>query len=245
MNLNANDEYENLFDADDETDLWFMTKAIECHLLMQQEGQGSTSRNPIYREYEDAEEDFNDIQNLYVAHNTVHRLPKMLRGIDCMHWEWTKCSKAWHDQFERGDNKYPTTMLALVALYDWWIWHVFFGVTGANNDQIVFNNSPLFDDLLNNIALVAPFLVNGVQYEKGYYLGDGMYLQWAMFVESFMVARDEKLGFLNGENKLQERMSNEFLVFSKDVGELYNIRRLLIISTRYEESCIVASYCII
>ncbi|GJT42128.1 ALP1-like protein [Tanacetum coccineum] len=173
MNLNANDEYENLFDADDETDLWFMTKAIECHLLMQQEGQGSTSRNPIYREYKDAEE------------------------------------------------------------------------AGANNDLTVFNNSPLFDDLLNNIALVAPFLVNGVQYEKGYYLGDGMYLQWATFVESFTVARDEKLGFLNGDNKLQERMSNEFLVFSKDVGELYNIRRILIISTRYEESCIVASYCII
>ncbi|GJU89324.1 putative reverse transcriptase domain-containing protein [Tanacetum coccineum] len=101
MNTNANDEYENLSDHDDETDLWFMTKAIEMHELMQQEA-------------------------------------------------------------------------------------------GAYNDVTALHNSSLFDDLLDNIALVAPFLVNGVQYEKGYYLDDGIYPQWATFVESYTVARDEK-----------------------------------------------------
>ncbi|GJW93959.1 hypothetical protein Tco_0173631, partial [Tanacetum coccineum] len=55
MNPNADDEYENLSDADDETDLWFMTKPIECHQLMQQECQGSTSRSLIYRDGDDTE----------------------------------------------------------------------------------------------------------------------------------------------------------------------------------------------
>nr|GFA29194.1 glucose-methanol-choline oxidoreductase, FAD/NAD(P)-binding domain protein [Tanacetum cinerariifolium] len=86
--MNANDEYENLSDHDDEMDLWFMTKAIEMHELMQQEA-------------------------------------------------------------------------------------------GAYNDLTVLHNSSLFDDLLNYIALVASFLVNGVQYEKRYYLADGIYPQWA------------------------------------------------------------------
>ncbi|GJR75317.1 ALP1-like protein [Tanacetum coccineum] len=101
--------------------------------------------------------DFNDIQNLYTAHNNIHGFPEMLGSIDCMHWEWRNCPKAWHGQFDKGDKKYPTILLEDVASYDLWIWHAFLGVAGANNDLTVLNNSPLFDDLLDGIDLVAPF----------------------------------------------------------------------------------------
>ncbi|GJT39506.1 ALP1-like protein [Tanacetum coccineum] len=50
-----------------------------------------------------------------------------------------------------------------------------FRVVGANNDVNVLDNSPLFDDLLDDIALIAPFEVNGVGFEKGYYLAHGIY----------------------------------------------------------------------
>nr|GEW40680.1 zinc finger, CCHC-type [Tanacetum cinerariifolium] len=46
-------------------------------------------------------------------------------------------------------------------------------VAGANNDINVLDNSLLFDDLLNDTAPVLPYVVNGVGYEKGYYLADG------------------------------------------------------------------------
>ncbi|GJS15222.1 ALP1-like protein isoform X1 [Tanacetum coccineum] len=36
------------------------------------------------------------------------------------------------------------------------------------------NHSPLFDDLLDDIAPVVPYEVNGVTFEKGYYLADGI-----------------------------------------------------------------------
>ncbi|GJX26529.1 ALP1-like protein isoform X1 [Tanacetum coccineum] len=83
-------------------------------------------------------------------------------------------------------------MLEVVASQDLWIWHVFFEMAGANNDINVLDNSPLFDDLLNDTAPVLPYEVNGVGYEKGYYLADGIYPQWATFVKSFTVANDAK-----------------------------------------------------
>ncbi|GJV95993.1 RNA-directed DNA polymerase, eukaryota [Tanacetum coccineum] len=65
-------------------------------------------------------------------------------------------------------------------------------VAGANNDLTVLNHSPLFVDLLDDIAPVVPYDVNGVTFEKCYYLADGIYPQWAAFVKSFTAARDER-----------------------------------------------------
>ncbi|GJY44692.1 ALP1-like protein isoform X1 [Tanacetum coccineum] len=113
-------------------------------------------------------------------------------SIDCMHWEWKNFPKLLHGQFARGGKKYPTIMLEAVASYDLWIWHAFFGVAGANNDLTVLNNSPLFDDLLDDIAPVAPFECIGVAFEKWYYLADGIYPQWSSFVKSFTGANSEK-----------------------------------------------------
>nr|GEX98060.1 hypothetical protein [Tanacetum cinerariifolium] len=63
---------------------------------------------------------------------------------------------------------------------------------GANNDINVLDNSPLFDDLLDDLAPVVPYVVNGVEYRNGYYLADGIYPEWASFVKSFTVATDPK-----------------------------------------------------
>ncbi|GKA76319.1 ALP1-like protein [Tanacetum coccineum] len=70
-------------------------------------------------------------------------------------------------------------MLEAVASQDLWIWHAFYGMAGANNDINVLDNSPLFDDLLDDLAPVVPYVVNGVQYRNGYYLADGIYPEWA------------------------------------------------------------------
>ncbi|GJU03003.1 ALP1-like protein isoform X1 [Tanacetum coccineum] len=37
---------------------------------------------------------------------------------------------------------------------------------------VIIDNSPLFDDLLDDKAPVAPYVINGVEFEKGYYLAD-------------------------------------------------------------------------
>ncbi|GJT92664.1 zinc finger, CCHC-type containing protein [Tanacetum coccineum] len=116
----------------------------------------------------------------------------MLGSIDCMHWKWIKRPKSLHGQFKRRDKKYSTIMLDAVANQQLWFWHAYFGVPGANNDLNVLYGSPLFDDLLLDKVLEAPFVVNGKTYVKGYYLAGGIYPQLSTFVKVFTIARDQK-----------------------------------------------------
>ncbi|GKB48627.1 ALP1-like protein [Tanacetum coccineum] len=96
-------------------------------------------------------------------------------------------------------------MLEAVASHDLFIWHAFFGVAGANNDINVLDNSPLFDDLLDDKAFVAPYVVNGVGFEKGYNLADGIYPQWATFVKSFTVANDAKHAYFKKRQESERK----------------------------------------
>ncbi|GKB70750.1 ALP1-like protein isoform X1 [Tanacetum coccineum] len=70
-----------------------------------------------------------------------------------------------------GPHKVQTAPKAIKGPH-LWIWHAFFGVAGANNNLTVLNHSLLFDDMLDDIAPIIPYEVNGVTFEKGYYLAD-------------------------------------------------------------------------
>ncbi|GJZ12557.1 ALP1-like protein [Tanacetum coccineum] len=130
-----------------------------------------------------------DVEKIYNQHLTRHDFPRMLRGIDCMHWEWKNCLVSWQGQYS------------------------------ANNDINVLDNSSLFDDLLDDKAFVAPYVLNGVGFEKGYYLADGIYPQWATFVKSFTVANDVKHAYFKKRQESARKDVERVLVFSKDVKE--------------------------
>ncbi|XP_071712474.1 protein ALP1-like [Rutidosis leptorrhynchoides] len=94
-------------------------------------------------------------------------------------------------QYTRGDKRGPSIMLEAVASQDLWIWHGFFGMAGANNDINVLNASPLFNSIKDGTAPPSPFDVNGHHYDRGYYLGDGIYPDWAMLVKAPHSPTDE------------------------------------------------------
>ena len=102
--------------------------------------------------------------------------------MDFMHWQWKRCPTTWKGQFTRGDQKVPTIILEAVASHDLWIWHAFFGVAGSNNDINVLNQSTLFMKELKGQAPRVQYMVNGNQYNIGYYLAHGIYPKWAVFV---------------------------------------------------------------
>ncbi|GJV97812.1 WRKY family transcription factor [Tanacetum coccineum] len=71
----------------------------------------------------------------------------------------TNCPKALHRQLKRRGKNYPTLKLEAVASQDLWIWHAYFGVLEENNDFNVLYGSSLYDDILVDKALEAPFVV--------------------------------------------------------------------------------------
>jgi len=76
-------------------------------------------------------------------------------------------------------------MLEAVISQDLWFWHAYFGPPGTNNDINVLQQSPLFITERNGTAPKVPFTVNGHVYKRGYYLADGGYPKWAVFVQAY------------------------------------------------------------
>jgi hypothetical protein len=84
----------------------------------------------------------------------------------------------------RGHKGKPSIILKAVATKYLRIWHAYFGMLGSHNDINVLQRSPVFDDLANGRAPIMNFTLNGNEYNMGYYLVDGIYLDWATLIKS-------------------------------------------------------------
>ena len=140
----------------------------------------------------------------------------MLGSLDYMHWEWAMCPVAWQGQYHRGYKPHPSVILEAAASQDAWIWHTFFGCAGAMNDLNVLGQSPVFDDVYDGKAPECPFQVNGATYKHGYYLGDGIYPEWATFVKSFLYLEDAKrIQFKKAQEAARKDIERAFGVLQK------------------------------
>jgi hypothetical protein len=68
----------------------------------------------------------------------------------------------------------------------------FFGAAGSNNDINVLDQSPLFIEVLQGRAPSVQFHINRTKYNMGYYLADGIYLEWATIVKSITRPQNDK-----------------------------------------------------
>ncbi len=62
-------------------------------------------------------------------------------------------------------------------------WHLFFGMPGANTDSNILDCSPLFRQHMDGTAPKVRFTINNKNYNMGYYLTDGIYQDWALFMK--------------------------------------------------------------
>ncbi|XP_022031419.1 uncharacterized protein LOC110932388 [Helianthus annuus] len=157
--------------------------------------------------------------SLYQAHEARHEFPGMLGSIDCMHWAWHNCPTAWRDQYTRGDHDHPTLILEAVASQDLWIWHSFFGLPGSLNDLNVLYQSAIFTDVINGTGPDTRFIVFGVEYRRGYYLADGIYLSWSTIVKTIPYHEDEKRKkFAKRQEAARKDIERAFGVLQKKMG---------------------------
>lgn len=110
--------------------------------------------------------------------------PGMLGSIDCMHWKWKNCPKAWAGMYE-GKEKAPTIVLQAVADSECRIWHHYFGMPGSSNDINVLERSNLLHSAMNGVSPRVQFRVNNNNYTMGYWLGDGIYPTHACIVKAY------------------------------------------------------------
>ncbi|KAF8395268.1 hypothetical protein HHK36_019210 [Tetracentron sinense] len=124
----------------------------------------------VAADYVDESPNNDDIARL-LAVGENRGFPGMLGSIDCMHWKWKNCPTAWRGMYS-GHVREPTIILEVVASYDLWIWHAFFGLPGSHNDINVLERSSVFTDLADGRAAAIDYSINGNDYDMSYYLAD-------------------------------------------------------------------------
>ncbi|XP_047942994.1 uncharacterized protein LOC125189804 [Salvia hispanica] len=62
----------------------------------------------------------------------------------------------------------------------------------SNNDINVLQSSPIFNDECRGEGPQISFVANGTQYRRGYYLADGIYPRWPVFVKTLRQAAGAK-----------------------------------------------------
>ena len=122
--------------------------------------------------------------NRILKENEARGFPGCLGSVDCMHWVWKNCPRAWAGQLT-GKEKVPTLVLEAVVTHDLWFWHCFFGLPGSLNDINILDRSNLLDDLLIGRSPYCSYTLRGTQRTESYYLADGIYPHWATFVQTF------------------------------------------------------------
>jgi hypothetical protein len=109
----------------------------------------------------------------------------------------TQLSNKLAEPIYMGDIKHPTIILKIVTSHDRWIWHAIFGVVGSNNDINVLNQSSLFIDVIRGRTPEVLFTVNSREHHMRYYLIDGIYPSWPVFVKGVTVPPQEKHQFFS------------------------------------------------
>lgn len=108
--------------------------------------------------------------------------PGMMGSIDCYNWPWENCPKAWSGMYT--GKKGTSIVLEAACSYDLWIWHAFFGLPGSMNDLNVLQQSTLLQNLVNGKFPLYNFKVDNTEFSCPYWLADGIYPDWAVFVKT-------------------------------------------------------------
>ena len=129
-----------------------------------------------------SEADFEMLDSLYDDIG----LPGCIGSVDCMKIKWKNTPKELKGQFHNPkDGKLGVLTVEAWADHRLFCWHWNAGRPGTNNDITVIDHSPLLASACDGSLRLArdPYTLNGSNRSLRYFLGDGIYPEWAIFAK--------------------------------------------------------------
>ena len=140
--------------------------------------------------------------------------PGCLGSWDCKHFNWKNCPMrlaGQHQGHAEGGKK--TLILEAISDHRKYIWYANFGDPGSLNDINVLDRSSIVGSLLSgDIGITtAPYTINGNRRDWMYFLVDGIYPDWAIFVSTFSTTTDpKKLKFSAAQERVRKDIECAF-----------------------------------
>lgn len=154
-----------------------------CNLIIEQFGDNYLNRTPNEKE-----------RKSILKINEKRGFPGLLASWDCSHFQWDKCPIQLHGQFKNGRYKGKTIVLEAVVDCNLRVWYAHFGFPGTLNDINVLDKSNIVGDILDGSFSLKTdnYIINGVIRDYVYFLVDGAYPDWAIFVSTCKHPINEK-----------------------------------------------------
>ena len=114
--------------------------------------------------------------------------PGCIGAVDCTDLIWKNCPLQEKGQYHNPkDSKLAVIKIEAWCDMDLYIWHWFPGRPGTTNDKTMVSFSPLFIEIFNRtyeLHLPTPYRLNANSVERSiaYFLGDGIYPRYPIFV---------------------------------------------------------------
>ena len=134
-----------------------------------------------------------DAKRISSLHEQIHGVAGLLGSLDCMHVRWKNCPIAFQGVYQ-GKEKFSTIVLEAVADYNLWFWHAAFGFAGSSNDINILDVSPLHTRFLDgsHAAIDFEFTIGDCEFNKLFYLVDGIYPPLSRFVKTISIPINKK-----------------------------------------------------
>jgi Plant transposon protein len=181
--------YGDAYDREDEnlqiseTALSQLTKQF-CRLVVKEFGPQYLNRPPTFEE-----------RQVIGARMARYGFPGCLGSWDCKHFNWKNCPMRLAGQ-HKGHAEGGKTTLIMEAFADYrrYLWYVNFDDPGSLNDLNVLDKSSIVSELLNGTLSIVttPYTINGKERDWMYFLVDGIYPPWGIFVTTFSNPQDGK-----------------------------------------------------
>ena len=154
--------------------------------------------------------------------------PGCIGAVDCAGWQWEACPVGWQGIY-KGKDKKPTMRMEVLCDDSLRIWSLNFGVPGARNNVTIMDHSPLFRAIRNGKwPSVRPRLcIAGHQLKRFYFLVDGIYPRFSIFLLPLADARNAKeKRYSAQQSSARKAVERVFGVLFRQFRILYNPCRL-------------------